>query len=58
MERSRLAEKLDLLQTQLTKALRDRDSAHTELDLLREKVDKNAALIQKLQVRRHRHFKC
>ena len=50
MDLLKQSERVELLQTQQAKALRDRDTVQTEMDLLREKLDKNSALIQKLQV--------
>ena len=50
MDLLKQSERVELLQSQQAKALRDRDTVQTEMDLLREKLDKNSALIQKLQV--------
>lgn len=47
----KLQERLDGMQGQLGKALRDRETAVAELDISRDRLDKIQQQLQKLQVR-------
>lgn len=57
-ECEKLQERLELQQSQVTKAQRERENMETEYDLIKERWDKAQQLHQKLQVTRFGTSSC